>query len=135
MKRYVLDSFALLAYCENEAGADKVAEILKKTLRREVETYLCIINFGEMYYIALRECGEHTAELYRSTIELYPIYFINADLLLTLEAAKLKAKHKMSYADAFAVALAKTKKAYLVTGDPELKVFEKDTKLFWLPRN
>jgi predicted nucleic acid-binding protein len=38
----------------------------------------------------------------------------------------------MSYADAFAAALAKIKNAELVTGDPEFKALEKEIKINWL---
>lgn len=38
----------------------------------------------------------------------------------------------MSYADAFAAALSKEKKAGLVTGDPEFKALEKEIDINWL---
>jgi predicted nucleic acid-binding protein len=38
----------------------------------------------------------------------------------------------MRLADAFAVALAKEKKAQLVTGDPEFKAVEKEIRIQWL---
>jgi predicted nucleic acid-binding protein len=47
-------------------------------------------------------------------------------------AADFKARFKISLADAFAAALAKEKKAELVTGDPEFKPLEKELKINWL---
>ena len=47
-------------------------------------------------------------------------------------AAVFKARFKISLADAFAAALAKEKKAELVTGDPEFKALEKEIKITWL---
>jgi len=38
----------------------------------------------------------------------------------------------MSYADAFAAALAKMKKAQLVTGDKEFKALEGEIKIIWI---
>jgi predicted nucleic acid-binding protein len=38
----------------------------------------------------------------------------------------------MSYADCFAAALAKTRKAELVTGDREFKQVENDVRVRWL---
>jgi len=49
---------------------------------------------------------------------------VNVDQALTLEAAKIKASNKISYADSFAAALTKVKKAELVTGDKEFKSVE-----------
>ena len=132
MTRYVLDSFALLAYCEGEKGGRQVAEIFKKSLDHEAQIYLSVVNWGEMYYIALRESGERTAELYRTTLEKYPISILDADEDLTLQAARFKASHKMSYADAYAAALAKMRKAELVTGDREFKTVEKEIKIHWI---
>ncbi len=47
-------------------------------------------------------------------------------------AADFKARFRISLADAFAAALAKEKKAELVTGDPEFKALEKEIKIIWL---
>lgn len=132
MKKFVLDSFALIAYCEGERAGQTVKDILKKATFNEAEIYLSIINWGEMYYIALREGGEVRAELYRTTFDKYPITIVEANKELTLQAAKYKAFHKISYADAFAAALTKIKKAILVTGDNEFKSLEREIKILWL---
>ncbi len=132
MKRYVLDSYALLAYAEGEKGCKLVAEILKKALSNQAEIFLCWVNWGEMYYISLREGGEEKAELYARTILRYPIELIEVNKELTLLASHLKAHNKISFADAFAAATAIIKKADLVTGDKEFKQLEKQVKIVWI---
>ena len=132
MKRYVLDSHALLAYAEGESGAKEVADILKEGLADKAELYQSVINWGEMYYIALREGGKERAELYRETFARYPITIVEANKELTLQAAHFKANYKISYADAFAAAVAKNRKAVLVTGDKEFKSLENEIKINWL---
>lgn len=132
MKRYVLDSYSLIAYAEGERGAKEVAEIFKDSLLGKAEIFLCVINWGEMYYIALREGGKERAELYRNIFARYPISVVEANKELTLQAAQYKAFHKMSYADAFAAALAKNRKAVLVTGDKEFKSLESEIKVNWI---
>lgn len=132
MKRYVLDSYSLLAYAENEKGADEVGDILKKALDDKAELFLCVINWGEIYYVALREGGKERAELYKSTFARYPITIVEANKELTLQAAQYKAFYKISYADAFAAAVAKIKRAILVTGDNEFKVLENEIKINWI---
>ena len=62
-----------------------------------------------------------------SQLRLFSVTRSLADL-----AADFKARHKLSLADAFAAALAKEKKAELVTGDPEFKALEKELKIQWL---
>ena len=132
MKRYVLDSYSLLAYAEDEKGADSVEDILTKALDNQAEIFLSVINWGEMYYIALREGGKERAELYRETFARYPITIVEANKELTLQAAHFKANYKISYADAFAAALAKNRKAVLVTGDKEFKSLENEIKINWI---
>ena len=132
MKKFVLDSFALIAYLEGEESGKSVIPILEDALEGKADIYLSIINWGEIYYIALREGGEERAELYRTTISKYPITIVEANKELTLAAAKFKAHHKMSYADAFAAGLAELKKATLITGDKEFKPLEKEIKILWI---
>ena len=91
-----------------------------------------LVNWGEMYYIALREGGKERAELYRNTFARYPIIIVEINKEITLQAAQYKAYNKISYADAFAAALAKMKKALLVTGDKEFKLLEGEIKINWL---
>ena len=132
MKRYVLDSYALIAYFEGEEGAETVAGIFKHALADKAEVFLCVVNWGEMYYIALREGGDDKAELYRSTLVKYPMTIIEANKELTLHAARYKAFHRISYADAYATALTKLRKAELVTGDKEFKPLEKEVTIHWI---
>jgi predicted nucleic acid-binding protein len=91
-----------------------------------------VINWGEVYYITLREAGHERAEEVAHLITTLPIQIIPADLELTKEAAKLKASKKMSYADCFAAALAKLRRAELVTGDEDFKQVEGEIKVFWI---
>jgi predicted nucleic acid-binding protein len=58
-----------------------------------------------------------------------PIDFHSTTRQLADTAADFKARFKLSLADAFAAALAKEKKAELVTGDPEFKPLEREIKI------
>ena len=128
----VLDSYSLLAYVEGEAGAEKMIEIFRVARDSGRVLLLSVINWGEVYYITLREAGRERAEDVAHLISTLPIQIVPADLELTKQAAEFKSKHKMSYADCFAVALAKQRKAELVTGDREFKGVEKEVGILWL---
>ena len=52
--------------------------------------------------------------------ETLPIEIVPARESLVLEAARVKAAHLLSYADAFAVATGRMEKASVITGDPEI---------------
>jgi ribonuclease VapC len=88
--------------------------------------YLHAIHIGEVYYITLREQGQNLADLAYSRIKSLPIKLIDRiDEELLLTAAGLKARHPISYADAFAAALAMINNCPLMTGDPEFRALEK----------
>ena len=91
MKRYVLDSYALIAYSREEKGAESVAEIIDDGLHDRAELYLSVINWGEIYYITLRNFDRKRAELFKETIARYPIIIVEANRELTLQAAEYKA--------------------------------------------
>jgi predicted nucleic acid-binding protein len=126
-KKFVLDSYAMIGYLENEAFADSVQDLLFAARDGTVTLYFHMIHFGEVYYITLREQGQALADLAYSRVKALPLRFvdrINEELLRT--AATLKATHHISYADSFAAAMAAINKCLLLTGDPEFSPLEKE---------
>lgn len=134
MKVYVLDSFALLAYLGGEAGEPQVKSVLAEALAGQAEIYLSIINYGEIAYITQREQGVPAAQMAIAAMDQLPLHIVEADRKLTLAAAYLKARYPISYADAFAVALARQVGATLLTGDPEFHEVEHLAAVEWLPK-
>jgi PIN domain nuclease of toxin-antitoxin system len=115
---YIFDSYALLALLEDEPGADLVTELISD---RKTEAYISAINLGEIYYLLLRRSGVNQAERVLESITLEDsISIAEASWERIKEASKVKAGGGLSFADAFAVALAKELEAPLVTGDPEI---------------
>lgn len=94
----------------------------------------CGVNWGEIYHNTVREVSREAAEQTAREIAALPINIagVGDDLHLAKQAAIYKATHKMAYADCFAGALAKEKKAELVTGDPKFKPLEKEIKINWM---
>lgn len=128
----VLDSHALLAFLRGEAGDDKVATLLERAGERDAPLHMTEVNYAEVKYMVIRKDGaERWVEIARELPTL-PIEFHPATRALADLAAEFKARYKLSLADAFAAALAKEKKAELVTGDPEFKAVEKEIKIQWL---
>ena len=125
----VLDSYSLLAYIEGEAGAEQMIEIFKVARDSGRSLFLSVVNWGEVYYITMREAGHERADEVAHLISTLPIQIVPADLDLTRQAAELKAKHRMSFADCFAAALARQRKAELVTGDRDFRQVESEVKL------
>ena len=129
---YVLDSFALLAYLEDEPGAARVGGLLSSARKDEIEIWISIVNYGEVLYIVERGRGRDSAKMTIATIDQLPVTVADANRLLTFGAAHIRAQHAISYADAFAVALAQSKGGGVVTGDPEFKKVETLVSVEWL---
>lgn len=128
----LLDSYALLAYLENEPGADRVTELLHQAQAGTVRVVMTSINLGEVLYITERERGLPMAQRVLALVESLPITLIEADNALVFEAAHIKAHHRLSYADAFAAAAALREAATILTGDPEFRCVAGLVKVEWL---
>ena len=76
--------------------------------------------------MAHRKDGADKAALVWKVLHQFPITITEADSAFTFKAANIKARHKLSYADAFAAALTISKKAVLITGDNEFEALSKE---------
>lgn len=128
----VLDSWALMAFFEDEAGAEKVEGLLLRAEESGKPLLMCVVNWGEVWHNIARREGEPVANRFMDDIGKMAIEIVDADRELTLLAAKLKSKHAMAYADCFAAALAKQRRVDLVTGDKEFKSVVGDIKVLWV---
>ncbi|HEV8541394.1 MAG TPA: PIN domain-containing protein [Verrucomicrobiae bacterium] len=128
----VLDSHALLKLLRDEPEAETVAQILEEAGARDQPVQMTEVNYAEVQYIIRRKDGDAAWERVAAELLAAPIEFHPADRRLADLAADFKARFKISLADAFAAALAKEKKAELVTGDPEFKPLEKEIRIAWL---
>lgn len=131
-KALVLDSWSVIAYLEDEPSGQQVADLIAAAHEEGIPIYMTVVNAGEIWYIIAREISEEEANSSIKELRELRIQFVDADWELTQEAARFKSQHKMSYADCYAAALAKTRKADLVTGDAEFKVVEDQVKIQWV---
>ena len=128
----VLDAYAMMMFFEDEPGADRVRELILNAEENKVELVMSVVNLGEIWYSIARTNSNETADQMIREIEGMAIDIVEADWPLTRLAAQLKAAGNISYADCFAAALAKSRKAELVTGDKEFKKVESEIKISWL---
>ena len=128
----VLDSWAALAYLQGEPAAEKVGELVAEAIERSIPLYMSVINAGEVWYILAREISPSAADSAISDIRGWGVELVTADWPLTQVAAGFKSRHRLSYADAFAAALAKTHNASLLTGDREFRPLEAKIGIEWL---
>ncbi len=132
MASKVLDSYALMAFFEDEPGADLVRDLILKAEESKVNLLMSVVNLGEVWYSIARTNSPEVADQYIGEIRGMSIEIVDVDWQLTRQAAVFKVNGKISYADCFAAALAKVKKAELVTGDKEFKPLDGEIKISWV---
>ena len=120
-RKIVLDAWALLALVfKEEPAAGKVKELFDAEEKSMPSIYISWINLGEVYYNIARRKGLTAADTVLNDINMLPISCQVPTKVDVLAAATIKSKHKLSYADAFAVSLAQKIKGTILTGDPEI---------------
>ena len=131
-KALVFDSWAVLAYLGDEASSQEVAKLIAGAHENRFPMVISSVNAGEVWYILAREISESEADKAVADLVRLGIELIDTNWPLTRIAGGFKARHRMSYADCFAAALAKDRKADLVTGDKEFKQVEGEVSIRWL---
>lgn len=130
MNRYVYDSYAMIAFFKDEPGGSEVEGFLSSALN---SNFITTVNVGEIFYIEAKRSDLLTAEEMIEDLYKTPLQFVDVSFALVMEAAQIKARHRLSYADCFAAALARRLDAALVTGDPEFEQIEDVVTIEWLP--
>ncbi|HEX7289751.1 MAG TPA: type II toxin-antitoxin system VapC family toxin [Conexibacter sp.] len=112
--KVVLDAWAVAALFNGEPAGRRVRQALKRS-----ECWISSVNLGEAYYTSLRERGEgRTTQLIEDLRQV--VQLDHPDWPLVRDAAGIKARGGLSYADAFCVATARRHDAPLYTGDDEI---------------
>jgi predicted nucleic acid-binding protein len=132
MKTTVLDASALLAMFFGEPGMELVRDLFQRAAEADRPLLVSAVNWADVLYRLARRQGQDGVEIARHFERTMPLHVAPIDLELAELAAELKATRKLALADAFAAALAKQKKAELITGDLEFKALEKEIKITWL---
>ena len=131
-RAYVLDSWAVLAYLEDEPSGESVANLIVDAHENGLPIHMSVVNAGEVWYILAREASETEADKAIEQLEHLGIQLSDVTWPIAKIAAGFKVKGKISYADCFAAALASEHKADLVTGDKEFKQVEGQVKVRWV---
>jgi len=134
VKTRVLDSWAILEWISGRQPAtDAVARLFAESEAGTARLFMSAINVGEVYYFLRKHHSEELAESWRASSRTLPatIEVPAADEIWN--AASLKGRYPIAYADAFAAALAQKHQCPLLTGDPELQSIT-GLELDWIGR-
>lgn len=129
----VVDAWALLAWLRDEhPAANQVRDCLQQADQGSTWLSMSWINAGEVYYMLARKNSRQAAEDFLTRLPSLPIRLVLPEEADIVAAAKLKSAFRISYADAFAAALAIKENAALLTGDPEIRGMGNMVNVHWI---
>lgn len=126
---YLFDTSAILTLIEDEDGADRVQALLT-----EEQVLMPWSALMEVYYITLQERGQAAADQRYALMKSLPATILwNIDEATLLTAGNVKARYRLSFADALVAAFAVQHKATLLHKDPEFEPLADQMMLEALP--
>jgi uncharacterized protein len=132
MATKVLDAYALMVFFEDEPGADFMRGLIYKAVESDVNLLMSIVSLGEVWYAIARNTSPEIADQYIHEIKGLGVEIVDVDWSITRQASAFKVTGDISYGDCFAAALAKIRKAELITGDKNFKSLDNQIKISWL---
>jgi predicted nucleic acid-binding protein len=134
MVTYVLDSSAILRYLDDEAGAARVAEIIKSHLAGRCEAIVSALHWGEVAGVTCKAHGKQAMEFVLSRLNAFELQIVAADGDRAVRASLIKIKRDLPYVDAFGVELAGDSGDHVfVTADFDFKPASRDVAIEFLP--
>jgi PIN domain nuclease of toxin-antitoxin system len=134
MVTYVLDSSAILRFLDDQAGAARVAEIIKSHLAGRSAAIVSAVHWGEVAGITCKAHGKQAMEMVLSRLSAFGIQVVAADGDRAVRASLIKVKRDLPYVDAFGVELAADSGQHVfVTADFDFKAAARDVAIEFLP--
>jgi ribonuclease VapC len=132
-ERYTLDTSALVAYMADEPGSRQVESILGSAQGGKVEVYASFMTYMEILYRLWRRLGERVGKATYLRLKALPLQRIDVSEELLLVAARIKAGHDLSVAEAWIAATAAFTGSRLVHKDPEFRPLAGEVAMMELP--
>lgn len=89
MNRWLLDTSALLTLRDDEAGAERVAELLLLAQQAKAECLVCFMTGMELLYRVWRDEGEAAGRLAYEQCLALPIQWLHESPKLLIRAAEV----------------------------------------------
>ena len=133
MQTFLLDTSAIMALYQDEAGADAVEALLHKAKRKQIRLLLSFMSFMEVFYVSWRKEGKVLAHRTYLDLKMLPLERIEVTEPILLRAGELKATYPISLADSWIAATAEEYDATLLHKDPEFEALTDRISLQQLP--
>jgi predicted nucleic acid-binding protein len=129
-----LDASAVIRYFDDEAGADRVEEIILACTARKANSCISAVQWGEVAGNFRKRFGALREEALMSVLLPSEVQIVPATAERAVRAAGLKVDCNLAYADGFAVDLAMDSPDHvLVTADYGFKTVESLVRIEFLP--
>jgi len=132
-RNVVLDTSAVITLLCDEDGADVVENYLNKAKKGSIHLYISFATIAEVFSSATKKEGKDRAELYLAIMRSWSVKCVHSSDELCLSAGAIKAKYKLSFADAFIACTAIHYDALLVHKDPEFEALKAILQMEILP--
>jgi len=127
---FLLDTSALLALREEEAGAGEVEDLLRLAEQGGCVLLASFMTRMELLYVIWRAEGEEAARQTLRLIETFKLEWVSCEPEILEAAAILKVKGGLSVADSWIGATAVVRNALLIHRDPEFRKFQRIPQRF-----
>ncbi len=117
----IIDSWAIIVWLLDQPAAPAVEAFIQAADEGKLHLIMSWVNVGDVFYIISRRHGKERAADFIDRLPSLPIRLVLPDEDAILAAAAIKAAHPVSYSDAFAISLAQSEKASVITGDDEIR--------------
>jgi predicted nucleic acid-binding protein len=134
VKEYVLDANALVRLYRNAPGADTVDRLVRQAKAGKALLSISVVNLSEVLYILSRYIRPDEALRFIEKTQ-DAVQAISVDQRASQDAAMLRIRYKLGFADCFAAEQALRIGATLVTADPDFERLGKRLKVLELPRH
>jgi len=134
MTTFVLDTSAIIRFLDNEAGADRVEEILEMAAGGAGRAIISAANWGEVVGVIIKRATTMTVSQVTEILARHKLEIVPATADRAAKSALIKINHAIPYADAFGVQLAGDSPNHiLITADFDAKPAERDIRIEFLP--
>ncbi|MEO7142680.1 MAG: type II toxin-antitoxin system VapC family toxin [Bryobacteraceae bacterium] len=117
----VVDSWAMVAWVQDEPAAPAVEAFLQDADSGVVELRMSWMNVAETFYIPAKRASPAVAEEFLVRLPSLPVRTVLPGEEDIVAAARIKAAHPVAFGDAFVIALAQAEQASVITGDDEIR--------------
>jgi len=134
MVTYVLDASAILRYLDDEAGADRVADVIKAHIAGESSAIVLDLHWGEIAGVVYKRHGADVMAKVMSRLDAFGFESAPVTRERAVDAAIIKVQTGIPYADALGVQLASDSSEHVfITADFDVKPAADRVRIEFLP--